>query len=542
MNRFWYKNAIIYSLDVESFMDSDGDGIGDFKGLRHRLNYLKHLGVDCIWLLPFYDTPNRDNGYDVRDYYQLDKRLGDLGHFAEFVENAQEIGIRVIIDLVVNHTSEEHFWFQEARKDKNSKYRDFYIWADEKPEEHGTHAIFGEDQGGTNWHFDQEAGQFYYHSFYPFQPDLNLSNPAVQDEIMRIMHFWLKLGVSGFRMDAVTHMLRKKGNVAFENDPHDVLRKFRRFVQEKKTDAVLLAEVDVDPKRYKDFFGKSDQMHMLLNFYVNNYIFLALARGEATALARAIEQLPVHSQKEQMANFLRNHDELDLERLTASEREEVFKDFAPEENMRIFGRGIRRRLAPMLNNDRQKLELVYSLLLSLPGTPLIRYGQEISMGEDLNLKGRNSVRTVMQWSSRENGGFSTAKPEKLVRKAIAEGAYGYKNNSVESQQRDSSSFLNWINRAINYRKECPEFGKGEVEILETNNKKVLAIMRKTDSGMALAIHNFSGKDQEIKLSLGEDTEMLEIFANKEYSRSKLENPTEISSYGYRWFREKRNFL
>ncbi|MDT0678019.1 alpha-amylase family protein [Autumnicola musiva] len=542
MSRFWYKNAIIYSLDVESFMDSDGDGVGDFTGLRHRLNYLKHLGVDCLWLLPFYDTPNRDNGYDVRDYYQLDRRLGDLGRFAEFVENAEEIGIRVIIDLVVNHTSEEHFWFQEARKNKNSRYRNFYIWADEKPEEDGTHVIFGEEQDGTNWHYDEEAGQYYYHSFYPFQPDLNLSNPDVQDEIMRIMHFWLKLGISGFRMDAVTHMLRKKGNIEFEDDPHDILRKFRRSVQENKTDAVLLAEVDVDPKRYKDFFGDSDQMHMLLNFYINNYIFLALARREATALAEAIELLPAHAPTEQMANFLRNHDELDLERLSEQEREEVFKAFAPKEDMRIYGRGIRRRLAPMLNNDRQRLEMVYSLLLTLPGTPLLRYGQEISMGEDLDLKGRDSVRTLMQWNSQKNGGFSTAKQENLVRKSIAEGTNGYKINSVQSQQRDSSSFLNWITRAINYRKECPEFGKGEVRIMETGNKKVLTILRETDSGLALAMHNFCDEDQEIKLDLDQKEQMLEIFADKEYSRSTLENPIEISAYGYRWFREKRNFL
>jgi len=499
MNKLWYKNAIIYSLDIKSYKDSNNDGVGDIRGLKHRLPYLSGLGIDCIWLLPFYESPVKDNGYDVKDYYSIDPRLGDFGEFAEFVDTAEDHGIRILVDMVFNHTSDQHFWYQQARKDKKSKYRDYYIWSQEKPDNSDQFVIFGDRQGGTNWHFDKAAGAYYYHTFYPHQPDLNISNHEVQREIKRIMHFWLKLGISGFRLDAVPHMIREKGNEKFNGDPHDVLRDLRDYVQGQKRDAVLLAEVDTEPEHYKDFFGEEDQMNLLLNFYLNNYIFLSLAKSEGLPLANALNDLPKTAQKEQLATFLRNHDELDLERLSEKEREEVYKAFGPQKNMQVFGRGIRRRLASMLGNDRRKLELAFSLLFTLPGTPVIWYGQEIGMGDDLSLEERKSVRTLMQWSSQKNGGFSDAPTKKLVTKIISDGEFSYKKINVDDQQRDADSLLNWLRRAISMRKESPEFGWGDYEVIETKNRQVLAHCCSTVNGNIIAVHNFS--DQEVCINL-----------------------------------------
>lgn len=539
MDNLWYKNAVIYSLDLESFMDSNDDGIGDFKGLRHRLNYLSGLGVTCIWILPFYKTPNRDNGYDVSDYYQVDKHVGDLGHFAELVDAAEELGIRILIDLVVNHTSDQHLWFQEARSNKKSKYRDYYIWSEEKPEDDGANAVFGD----SNWEYDEEAEAYFYHTFYPFQPDLNVANPEVQKEIHRIMHFWMKLGASGFRVDAAPHMVRQKGSEKFQGDPHDIFRSMRHFVTSQKRDAVLLAEVDVEPEHYKDFFGQEDQFHMLFNFYMNNYLFLALARQESAPIVNALEKLPECASSEQLANFVRNHDELDLERLSDSERQEVYEAFGPEENMRIFGRGIRRRVAPMLKNNRDRLELVYSLMLTLPGTPILRYGQEIAMGEDLSLEGRNSVRTIMQWSPEKNAGFSKASEEQLAKPIISKGPYSYQKVNALEQRRDPKSLLNWMVRAIGFRKESPEFGFGRYHVLDLGHPAVLAILRESDKGVGIAIHNFSEKEVNVRLELEDAENLAEVFGDKKYKRFDPDKQEIIlSPYGYRWLRKRKVFL
>ena len=537
--KHWYKNAVIYSLDVETYLDSNQDGIGDFTGLSRCLEYLAGLGVTCVWLLPFYPSPNRDNGYDVKEYYGVDPRLGNLGGFVEFMNAAEERNIRVLVDLVVNHTSVEHPWFQEARKDRNSKYRNYYVWVDEPIEEQAQYPIFGERQEG-NWAYDEEAGQYYYHTFYQYQPDLNLTNPEVRKEIRKIMRFWLKLGVSGFRMDAVPHMIRAKGHERFESDPHDVLREFRRFVEEQKSDAVLLAEVDVEPERYTEFFGDGDQMHMLFNFYLDNYLFLAFARESAEPIARALDALPRVSDKSQYATFLRNHDELDLERLSDTERQEVFDTFAPDESMRLFGRGIRRRLAPMFGGDRRRLELAHSLLLTLPGSPVIRYGDEIGMGEDLSLKERNSVRTPMQWSNEQNAGFSTAPSETLALPVINEGPFGYPNVNVNDQRRDRDSLLNWLERAIRLRKECPEFGWGDYEVLDVGTPEVLVHIYRWKHGVALAAHNLSGKDCTVELDLTEEdtADLLEVFGDQAYEAFEAASgKLRLGGYGYRWFRK-----
>lgn len=536
----WYKNAIIYSLDVKTFMDSNGDGQGDFRGMEHRLDYLAGLGVTCLWLHPFFPSPQKDNGYDIADYYRVDPDLGNLGSFVEFVDKAKERGMRVLVDLVVNHTSNQHPWFLRSRRKAGSKYRSYYIWSEKKPRQSSPDTVFGEAQGG-NWEYDAQAGAWYYHTFYPHQPDLNLTNPDVREEIRWIMRFWLKLGVAGFRVDAVPHMLREKGNEKFGEDPHNLLREWREFVEEQRKDAVLLAEVDTDPKRYADFFGDSDQMHMLFNFYLNNYLFLAFARQEATPVINALKKLPRPPEREQFATFLRNHDELDLERLKKKERQEVFDAFAPEENMRIYGRGIRRRLPPMLGNDRHRLELAYSLLFSLPGAPVFRYGDEIGMGDDLRLKERNSVRTVMQWSDEENGGFSSAPPDKLVLPAIREGEYGYPTLNVHRQMREKDSFLEWVERVISVRKECVEFGRGTWELIPSDNPAVLILCSRWKEGFSLAIHNFSARkcDVELDTKTLSDTEiehLIDVFGDAVYEPFHGDTKIHLNPFGYRWFR------
>ncbi len=543
MNKYWYKNAVIYCLDVETFKDSNGDGIGDFEGLKNALTYLSSLGVTCLWLMPFFDTPNEDDGYDVRNYYELDTRLGDLGNFTELLDAAEEVGIRILIDLAVNHTSEKHFWFQEARKSKKSKYRDFYIWQDEKPEDDGENMMSEGGSGGSNWKYDRKAKAWYYHTFFPHQPDLNISNKAVQKEIFRIMHFWLKLGVSGFRMDAAPHMFTEKGQVDFGEDPHEIFRNFREFVETQKRDAILLAEVDLEPEKYQKFFGDEDQMHMLFNFYVNNYLFLSLARQEATPIAKALKEMPQPQEKEQMAIFIRNHDELNLDKLSEEEMQEVFEAFAPDENMQIFGRGIRRRAASMLNNDRKRIELTYSLLFTLPGTPVLRYGEEIGMGEDLSMEGRDSVRTVMQWSSGKNGGFSGADKKDLIKNIVSTGDFSYKKINVQDQHREKDSLLNWMASAIRFRKEFPEFGWGSYEVLDTGDKRVLAHCRKSDKGMALAFHNFSGEEVTVKTDLEDPADIEDIFGDDTYENfDPKTQKVKLNSYGYRWLHKRKKYI
>jgi maltose alpha-D-glucosyltransferase/alpha-amylase len=544
MGKYWYKNAVIYSLHIETFMDSNGDGIGDFRGMSRSLDYLAGLGVTCIWLLPFFPSPNRDHGYDIRDYLNVDPKYGTLGHFVEFLDAAEERGIRVIIDLVLNHTSSDHPWFQEARKDRNSKYHKYYIWLDEKPANPHEDIIFGHHQDG-NWEYDQEAKRYFYHTFYQHQPDLNITNPDVQEEIRYILHFWLKLGIAGFRMDAVPHMLRNKGNEKFDGDPFEFLRNIRSFVEDQRKDAILLAEVDTEPEKYEDYFGKGDQVQMLFNFYLNNYLFLALARKSAVPIEQALQKLPKTTIKEQMGTFIRNHDELDLERLSDSEREEVYGEFAPEENMRIYGRGIRRRLAPMFGNDKRWIQLVYSLLFSLPGAPVLRYGDELGMGDDLSLPERNSVRTVMQWSTERHGGFSAFTDGKLPLPVITEGDYGYKKVNVHDQMRDPNSLLNWMERVISARKECLEFGWGEYEVVKTTNSCVLAHACHWKKGYALALHNLSNEEcmVEIELNVKEEPHLIEHFADQEYDPLDWKNGKfNLKPFGYRWFRKSTIFL
>ena len=535
--KYWFKQAIIYSLDVESFKDDNKDGIGDFMGLKERLEYLAGLGINAVWLLPIFTTPNRDNGYDVSDYYALDKRLGDMSSFVEFLDRAEDLNIRVIIDFPINHTSDQHPWFQEARNNPDSIYRDFYIWSKHKPEHHKEKLIL-EGQQESNWAYDEASDSYYYHSFYSFQPDLNYTNPAVQREIRNIMHYWLRLGVSGFRVDALPHIVRNKGNLHFE-DPHDIVKVFRQNVEEIKNDAILLGESDLEPERYQNFFGNGSEFHMLLNFYLTNHLFLAFAKKEKTPIQHAIHNLPLTRKFEQYANFLRNHDELDLDRLTDKEKEIVLNEFAPEDNMRIFGGGIRRRLPPMMNN-RKKLELIYSILFSMPGTPVIRYGDEIGMGEDLTLHGRAAVRTVMQWSNKKNAGFSNSPEENLAKPVIKDGKFGYKHINVEDQQKDPESLLNWMEKLIRIRTKCIEFGRGNYKFLDTGSEKVMAHLSKLDKEISIVFHNFSDHPQDVEVDFGDENivELYEVFSNEYYDKYEINQSFKIGPLGFRWFKGK----
>jgi maltose alpha-D-glucosyltransferase/alpha-amylase len=542
MSDLWYKNAIFYAIDVECYLDSNGDGFGDFKGLIRRLDYLADLGVTCLWLLPFYPSPFRDNGYDVSDHYGVDPRLGSPGEFVEFLREARERGLRVIVDLIANHTSDQHPWFRDARRSPGSIYRDYYIWSEEPVDTGKKPIVFSEDdpEDASVWEFDEEAGAWYYHTFYPFQPDLNIANPDVRAEIREIMGFWLQLGVSGFRIDAAPHMIEEKGTEGPE-DPHRVMRTLRRFAASRRGDAVLLAETDVEPEQLRHYFGggDGDEMNVLFNFQLDNYLFLALAREEAEPLRWALRLLPPRPATGQWANFLRNLDELDLERLSEVERQEVYAAFAPKEEMRIYGRGIRRRLAPMLGGDRRRIELAYSLLFTLPGSPLLVYGDEIGLGDDLSLPERWAVRTPMQWSDAPNAGFSAAPAEKLVRPVVAGGDFAYERVNVEAQRRDPESLLNWLREAMRVRRANPVFGWGDCRLVETGHAAVLAHRSEWEGSVVVAVHNLSSKRAQVELNLpeGEADELVNLLGpdagrHARLSRGRLE----LEGYGCRWYR------
>jgi maltose alpha-D-glucosyltransferase/alpha-amylase len=455
----WYKNAVVYCLHVGTFMDSNADGIGDFEGLTRRLDYLAGLGVTCVWLMPFQKSPRKDDGYDISDYFTVDPCFGTLGDFVQFTHEAHQRGIRVIIDLVVNHTSDQHPWFLDARKSKTSKYRDYYVWSDTRPKEWNKGMVFPGVQQST-WSYDERARAWYFHRFYDFQPDLNTSNPAVQEELRKVMGFWLELGVSGFRMDAMPFVIQTKGADKKHVEKYEMLRDVREFLQWRRGDAMILAEANVTPDLNMEYFGDDgDRLHMMFNFHVNQHLFFAMASGDARPLAKAVEQTRGRPASARWAHFLRNHDEIDLGRLTDEQRQKVFDEMGPDKSMQLYDRGIRRRLAPMLNGDKSRLQLAYSLLFTLPGTPVLRYGDELGMGDDLRLKERNCGRTPMQWSTEPNAGFSRAK--KTVLPVIAKGPYGYEKVNAADQRRDPESLLNWTERMIRMRKEVPELGWGD---------------------------------------------------------------------------------
>ncbi|MDQ4068022.1 MAG: alpha-amylase family protein [Actinomycetota bacterium] len=540
MHERWYKQAVVYCLDVETFQDSDGDGVGDLAGLTSRLDYLARLGVTCLWLNPIHPGPNRDDGYDVSDYYGVDPRLGSLGDFAEFLHQADNRGLRVIIDLVVNHTSDQHPWFQAARSGPESRYRDWYVWSKDEPSDRHQGMVFPGEQHET-WTWDAEAGAWFYHRFYEHQPDLNTANPAVRAEIRKIMAFWLQLGVSGFRMDAAPFIIeRTRPNEPESPKEFDYLREFRDLLSWRRGDAMILAEANAEREELVEYFGPSgDRLPMLFNFVLNQRQFLAMARGEAAPIVGALEALPKIPDSCQWATFLRNHDEIDLGRLSERERSECFAAFGPEESMQLYGRGIRRRLAPMLDNDRRRIEMAYSLQLTLPGTPVLRYGEEIGMGDDLSLEERDAIRTPMQWNGGPNAGFSTAPADELHRPVITGGEFGYETVNVEAQRRDPGSLLHWVERALHTLRECPEFGVGACTPVDTGNPAVLALHHEAPGGVVVALHNLSDADCRVDLGPqpGQDGDPFEMFADQDYDRAGADlKDIELAGYGYRWIR------
>ena len=538
MPNLWYKNAIIYCLDVETFMDSNGDGTGDFPGLAHRLDYLERLGVTCIWLNPFYPSPNRDNGYDVTDYYGVDPRYGSLGDFVEFMQAAEDRGMRVILDLVVNHTSIDHPWFQSARSSPDSPYRDWYVWSDDRPENIEEGVIFPGVQEAI-WSYDRTAKSWYLHRFYEHQADLNVANPDVRAEILKIMGFWLALGVSGFRIDAVPFLIETKGLEGGEHiaDPYALLSDMHDFLSWRRAGAILLAEANIPYEHANEYFHAGDRMSMIFDFVGNQQLFLALAHETAAPLRRALTSRPVPTGMGQWASFLRNHDELDLGRLSNQERQEVFAAFAPEKTMQLYERGIRRRLAGMLDGDRTKLLLAYSLMLAMPGTPVFWYGEELGMAENLSLPERNSVRTPMQWSDEPNAGFSTASPAQLVRPVTVDGPFGYKEVNVARQLRHSDSLLHVISGMIATRRSAPEIGWGDPRLIDVGDDDVLALSNTWRGNCVVTLHNFSAAPKSVRLDL-DGVARLEPLLNsdKPMERFAADRPIALSPYGYCWLR------
>ena len=552
MSERWYKEAVIYCIGVDAFQDSNGDGCGDLAGLTSRLDYLARLGVTCLWLNPIHPSPQRDGGYDVSDYYGIDPRLGTLGDFVELATQARERGIRLLLDLVVNHTSDQHPWFQSARSDSASPYRDWYVWSGEEPADRRQGIVFPGEQTET-WSFDTTAQQWYFHRFYDFQPDLNWANPAVRTEVKKIMGFWLQLGASGFRIDAAPFVLEQV-TPGVDPGPLDftILDDWRQDVSWRDGEAVLLCEANVsaaDLPRYTAAAGAdgpNDRAHMLFAFNLNTKLWLALARGDAEPLAEALQALPKLPGMAQWGTFLRNHDELDLSQLTDKQRRDVMTAFAPKSSMRIYNRGIRRRLASMMKGDRRHIELAYSLQFTMPGTPVLRYGEEIGMGENLRLEGREAIRTPMQWDSDTSAGFSSAPAAALVRPLTGRGPYAPSVVNVADQRRHHDSLLRWFEELIRVLRECPEIGVGLPSLVGgTFPRSVLAHRFDAPEGSILLLHNLADTPTRVEATeavTGEDA--YQIFADAEYDPLPRKGPAELAlnSWGYRWIRLRRGTM
>jgi len=534
----WWRTAVIYCLDVETFLDWGGDGTGDFAGLAQRIDYLAEVGVTCLWLMPFYPTPDRDDGYDIVDFYGVDPRLGTLGDFVEVMRTARDRGMRVIVDLVVNHTSDRHPWFRSARSSPNSRYRDWYVWRDEPGED--MELVFP-DKEESVWTYDERARQYYLHRFYRHQPDLNVENPDVRDEIAKIVGFWLELGVSGFRVDAVPFLIEAESAAQDVPDRHEHLRDLRAFLGRRSGEAILLGEVNLERDEQVRFFGgdAGDEMHMLFDFIAMQRLYLSLARQDAAPIAEAILDRPPIARASQWATFVRNHDELTLDKLSDEERQEVFEAFGPDPEMQVFGRGLRRRLPTMLDGDPRRIRMVYSLLFSLPGTPVLFYGEEIGMGENLEAEGRYAVRTPMQWTASRNGGFSDAAPSKLPG-PVVEGGFGPEHVNVESQRRDPASLLSFMTLLVQRYRECPELGWGDFELLDQPNPAVLAHRVRWDDAAIVALHNLAPEPCTVPLTLGPceaGTDLVDLLCDG-VSPIDERGHAEVTleGFGFRWLR------
>ncbi|WP_019181305.1 alpha-amylase family protein [Microbacterium yannicii] len=539
----WWKSAVIYCLDVETYLDSNGDGVGDMQGLASRIDYLAQLGVTCIWLMPIYPTPDRDDGYDVTDFYGIDPRLGDHGTFVEMVRTARDRGMRVIVDLVVNHTSDRHPWFLAAKRSVNSPFRDYYVWRSDPPPKGQKNSVFPGEADGI-WTKDEKSGQWYLHSFYEHQPDLNVSNPRVRDEIARTVGFWLQLGVSGFRVDAVPFLLEVPEGADMAN-PHDFLRDVRRFLQRRSSEGVLLGEVNLPYEQQVAYFGADDdgqELTMQFDFAAMQRLYLSLVRRDPAPLIETLTSRPKLPIETQWANFLRNHDELTLDQLSEDERQEVFEAFAPDEKQRVFGRGIVRRLPPMLEGDPRRIRMAYSLLFTLPGTPVLFYGEEIGMGENAEVPGRQAVRTPMQWSKDKNGGFSDAAASRLPLPQPTDG-YAPQHINVADQIEDRGSLLHFFRDLISRYRISPELGWGEFEVIPQSVPAVLVHSLRADVGRMVAVHNFADVPAMIRFAVEDEPDGASLVdllaADRIPLDEKGEVEFEIPPYGFRWLRVAR---
>ncbi len=537
----WYKDAIVYQVHVRTFFDSNGDGIGDFQGLAQKLDYVQELGVDAIWLMPFFPSPLRDDGYDISDYRSVHPRYGTLEDFKSFLTIAHERGIRVIIELVANHTSDQHPWFQESRSSRDNPKRDWYVWSDTDTRYRDTRIIFL-DTEMSNWAWDPISKSYYWHRFFSHQPDLNFDNPAVREEMWQIMKFWLETGVDGFRLDAVPYLIEREGTNC-ENLPetHEVIRWLRKKVDDEFPGTMLLAEANQWPTDLRPYFGDGDEFHMAFHFPLMPRMFMGLRLEDRKPITEILQQTPDIPATCQWAIFLRNHDELTLEMVTDIERDYMYDIYATDKSMRL-NLGIRRRLAPLLDNDRRRIELMNGMLMSLPGTPIIYYGDEIGMGDNIHLGDRNGVRTPMQWTGGGNGGFSLADPENLYSPPISNPVYGYQAVNVLSQKRFDHSLLSWMKSIIRARRSSPVFGSGTIEFLYPANHRVLAYVRQLGKDTVLVVNNLSSAAQAVELDLKrhKGNILIEMFGRNIFPRiGDLPYLLTMGPYQFYWFRLRR---
>ncbi len=536
---FWYKDAVIYELHVRAFFDSSNDGVGDFPGLTSKLDYIQDLGVTCIWLLPFYPSPLKDDGYDIANYEGIHPSYGTMRDFKTFVREAHARGLRVVTELVINHTSDQHPWFQAARKaPPGSSKRNYYVWSDTNHKYEGVRIIFT-DTEHSNWTWDPEARAYYWHRFFRHQPDLNFDNPRVRRAVLKTMKYWLDMGVDGLRLDAIPYLIEREGTNC-ENLPetHAIIKEIRRELDRHYAGRMLLAEANQWPADVREYFGDGDECHMSFNFPLMPRIFMSLQLEDRFPIVEVVRQTPEIPESCQWAIFLRNHDELTLEMVTDEERDYMYRAYAADPQMRV-NIGIRRRLAPLMENNRQRIELLYSLLFSLPGTPVMYYGDEIGMGDNIYLGDRNGVRTPMQWTSDRNAGFSRADPARLFAPPIMDPVYGYQGLNVEAQQRSPSSLLNWVKRMIGIRRQHQTFGRGTTEFLEPANRKVLAYVRRYDDETILAVANLSRAVQGVSLDLSRFTGLIpvELRDRTEFPRIGTQPYfLSLAPYGFFWFR------
>jgi maltose alpha-D-glucosyltransferase / alpha-amylase len=537
----WYKDAVIYQMHVRTFCDSNADGIGDFVGLTQRLDYLQELGTTAIWLLPFYPSPLRDDGYDIADYTTVHPSYGTLEDFKTFLTAAHNRGLRVIIEMVLNHTSDQHPWFQEARSSRDNPKRDWYVWSDTDTKYQGVRIIFL-DTELSNWTWDPVSKSYYWHRFFSHQPDLNFDNPAVFEATWEVMKFWLELGVDGFRLDAVPYLVEREGT-SCENLPetHAVIREIRKRLDQTHPGKMLLAEANQWPADVRAYFGEGDEFHAAFHFPLMPRMFMAVKLEDRKPIIEILDQTPAIPENCQWCIFLRNHDELTLEMVTDIERDYMYDEYATDKTMRI-NLGIRRRLAPMMENDRRRIELLNGLLMSMPGTPIIYYGDEIGMGDNIYLGDRNGVRTPMQWNGGTNAGFSFADPERLYSPLISNSVYGYQAVNVDSQKRSNHSLLSWMKALIRTRNSYRVFSRGTMEFLRPSNHRVLAYVREFGNDKILVVNNLSSSAQAVELDMQRYKGYIpiEMFGRNLFPRfGELPYLLTLGPYQFYWFRLRR---